>query len=1100
MIGPDNRQDPSGAVDAARTTVLFTDTEGSTEFSSLHGDESAVALVRVHEEIVRATAESCGGRVVKSTGDGFLVVFSSCTNGVAAALDIRHRLGEYTATHPDAPLRVRIGLNVGSAIEERGDYYGVAVNAAARIAAKARSGEVLVSEAVRAQVGNSGEWTFVDRGLFWLKGLREQWRLYEVITGELAESPRALERQTPFVDREDERAVLRRCVDRANEGNGGLAVVAGSAGVGKTRLVEEVGIEAEARGLQFLVGRCDETSQGDPYGPVVEVLEAVRRRVSPETFRDLIGEHAGEIARLLPDLRRRYRNIPPPVDVPPNEERRYLFVTVQQVLARVAALRPLVILLDDLHWADDPSLRLIDYLAGGLRELPILIVATYLREEALAATPLHEVLTKLHRHQLVESIAVGDLGESDVRLLLTAIGESQPPAALVRVLYEATKGNPFFLEEVVRQLSERGRLFAGGRWHELDDVDLDVPESVRLTIESRLEKLQQNTRRVLATASLIGRDFGFELLDVLGDLPEDDLLDAIDEAERARLITSADDGGEVRFAFAHELIRRTLFNELTLTRRQRLHSRVADALEQVHARSLAEHSAAIAYHLERAGRWAGSDRTIRFLVMAAGRALEAAAYSEALRHFERALSLLRDDDIAVRAMVLEGIGTAQRSLGHADKALAFWRDALHAYAELEDSPSVARLCLDAAIQVAWWRAGSEATELVERGLSALGDRPSAHRAGLLALSGRIASQAGFYERGDELLEQALTAAREQDDDRVLGLALYSRAAHDFAYYQHRGTIQAGLESIEHLRRAGDLWNLANVLGYVGASFGWLGRFEEAAEIGKEGEALAHRLGNWSAYVFAEQSQSFRDVGSHPAPAVLERRGQHALELGRDMGFPWLSSIGHTRIGLAAFLLGRWDDALGHFEDAARLEVRGASGGHIGRLFLLHAYRDDRSTAIRLIEETRSDFPMLGRANSERSWGLAAAAVEAFTVLGEHEQSAALYRTLAELAATGSLMRSWDYRLLATLEGMSAACAREWDLAESHFEEALRISVELPMRLEELDARRFYALMLIARDRSRDRGRAQLLLSEAIAGYVTLDMPKHAAMARALLAD
>jgi class 3 adenylate cyclase/tetratricopeptide (TPR) repeat protein len=1087
-------------MNAPATTVLFTDTEGSTEFSRVRGDEMAVALVRAHEEIVRVAARNQNGSVVKSTGDGFLVVFSSCTNGVAAALDIRSRLAEFNSTHPDTPLLVRMGLNVGSVIEEGGDYYGLAVNAAARIAGKARSDQVLVSEAVRTQAASSSNCTFVDRGLFWLKGLREQWRLYEATTGELAEPPPGLEGQTPFVDRDDERAALRHCVDGANEGKGGLAVVAGSAGVGKTRLVEEVGAEARARGLQFFVARCDETGQRDPYMPLVEVLEAVRRRLSPESFRDLIGEHAGEIARLLPDLRRRYPDIPPPADVPPDEERRYLFVTVQQVLARLAAIRPVVILLDDLHWADEPTLRLIDYLAAELQELAILIVATYVREEAPAASPLHEILTKLHRRQLVESIPVGDLGESDVRGLLAVVGEGPPPAALVRALYEATKGNPFFLEEVVHQLSEQGRLFARGQWRDLKHDDLDVPESVRFTIESRLEKLQPNTRQILTTASLVGRDFGFDLLDVLGDLPEDDLVDAVDEAERARLITSVVDGGEVRFSFAHELIRRTLVTELTLTRRQRLHRRVADALEQVHARSLAEHAASIAYHLERAGRWAESDRTIRFLVLAGERALEAAAYSEALAHFDRAISLIPDDDVAVRATVLEGMGTAQRSLGHADEALTLWCDALDAFEELDDAPSVSRLCLDAAVQVAWWRGGSQATELVDRGLAALGDRPSPHRAGLLALSGRIASQAGFFERGEELLGRALTAARQQDDDRALGLALYSRAAHDFAYYHHRGTIEAGLESVEHLRRAGDLWNLANVLGYVGASLGWLGRFEEAATIGKEGEALAHRLGNWSAYVFAEQSQSFRDVGGDPAPAVLQRRGQHALELGRDMGFPWLSSIGHTRIGLAAFWLGRWDDALWHFEEAARLEVRGTSGGHVGRLFLLHSYLGNRSTAIELIEQARSDFPTLRRPNPERSWGLAAAAVEAFTVLGEDHQSAALYTTMAELAASGSLMRSWDYRLIATLEGMSAACGRDWDRAEALFDEALRLSLELPMRLEELDARRFYAHMLIARDRPRDRDRARDLLAQAVAGYVTFGMPRHEAMARAVLTD
>jgi class 3 adenylate cyclase len=354
-------------MNAPPKTVLFTDVVGSTEFASVRGDEMAVALLRVHEEIARDAASNHDGLVVKSTGDGFLLIFSSSVSGVAAALEIRDRLEQYNVAHPDAALPVRIGLNAGPVIEEVGDFYGMTVNAAARVAAKARSGQVLVSESVRAEASSSTGWTFVDRGLFWLKGLREQWRLHEATRGEVAVQPSALEGRTPFVDRDEERAALRRYVDRANDGRGALVVVAGSAGVGKTRLVEEIGTEAQARGLEFLIGRCHETSRGEPYAPLVEVLEAVQRRLTPERFRELVGEYAGEIARLLPNLRRSYSDIPPPAEVPSNEERRYLFVSVQEVLARLAAVRPVVMLVDDVHWADGPSLLLLEHIAGTCR-------------------------------------------------------------------------------------------------------------------------------------------------------------------------------------------------------------------------------------------------------------------------------------------------------------------------------------------------------------------------------------------------------------------------------------------------------------------------------------------------------------------------------------------------------------------------------------------------------------------------------------------------------------------------------------------------------------------------------------------------------------
>src|SRR5262245_60773742 len=165
-------------------TVLFTDTEGSTAFTSAHGDEMAVALLHVHERIIREEAEKHEGRVVKSMGDGFLVVFPSCRTGVAGALEMRERIAAHNRLSPADSLRVRCGLNFGSVIEEDGDVFGLVVNAAARIAAKARSGQVLVSDSVRSEAAAESEWAFVDRGLFWLKGLREQWRLFEVAEGD----------------------------------------------------------------------------------------------------------------------------------------------------------------------------------------------------------------------------------------------------------------------------------------------------------------------------------------------------------------------------------------------------------------------------------------------------------------------------------------------------------------------------------------------------------------------------------------------------------------------------------------------------------------------------------------------------------------------------------------------------------------------------------------------------------------------------------------------------------------------------------------------------------------------------------------------------
>ena len=1084
---------------AQTRTVLFTDTEASTEFSLDHGDETAVALMRIHEGAVREPVEREGGTVVKNTGDGFLAVFPTTDGGVRAALDIRKRLEGHNATHPDAPLRVRFGLHTGDVIQDLGDVFGLAVSTAARITSKARTGQLLVSEQVRAAVTDPPTWTFSDRGSFWLKGLREQWRLYEVLpAGETSAAAPALGNHLPFVGRDAERARLRLAVDEANAGHGALIFVAGTAGSGKSRLAEEVGVEASERGLHFVLGRCTDTTQADPYAALVEVAESLERRMSASAFRVLLGDSAGEMARLLPHLRQRFSDVPPAAEPSSVDTRRYFFTGLQEVLARLAGMRPLVLMLDDLHWADVPTLLFLEHLAADLAELPILVLATYNVEAVSNATPLHATLARLHQRQSVRAITLGPFSRGDLVDLLTEVGASAPPDDLVDAVQSAAEGNAFFTAELVRQLVEQGQVLNSNGWRpDMAAIDLEVPEGVRFVIESRLAKLEPGTRTALTTASLLGRDFGFDLLEVLSDLGEDALLDAVDEAERAHLIVSSIEDQGVRFAFEHELIRKTLVRQLSHTRLQRLHLRVADALEAVHASTVAAHAAAIAFHLEQAGHAADPARRIRFLTLAADRDLDSAAFENAVRHLDQALSLIDAADASARAPLLERLAAAQRSLGQPQAALTSWEGALDAFEAIGASADVERVALDAAIQVAWWRRGDDVARLVRRGFRAGGAESSATRAGLITISGMMASQSGLDQEGEELLTEALVMAKRHGSDRVIGLALYGFAVHCFAYQRFQEAIELGLESTGYLRQASDRWNLANALGYVGASYGWIGRFAEAAEIGREGEELALRLGNWSAFAFAEQARGFQSIGEQPSAPDLEQRGRRALELGEEMGFSWLCAVGHTRLGLASFWRGAWDEALNRFEEAARLEMRGVAGGHLGRLILVNVYLGNRAAAVELIDQARPSFPELGRSNSGTAWGLAASSVEALAMLGQRDQAAALYPTVNQLAATGIVLRTWDFRLIATLQGIAAGAGGEWDTAEQHFVDSLRLSGELPMRHEEPEACRFYAQMLLGKGGPDARAAAGDLVDRAITGYDEFMMSGHATMARAL---
>lgn len=1081
-----------------RAAVLFTDMEGSTEVSNAEGDARAMQLMRIHDLAVRKAAANHGGEVVKSTGDGYLVAFEEIGASVAAALDIRAALADHNGAAPDDEVLVRIGVHEGPVIAERGDLYGLAVNVAARITAKASSGQVLVSEHVARDISGEGL-SIVDEGLFWLKGLRERWRLFEIDDGRAPLRSSGLSKQTlPLVGRDRERSILRQKVDAANEGSGGLTFLTGVTGSGKTRLAEEIGAEATARGFHHVSGRCFEQSSDSAYAPIVEIFQALRREVGADVFREALGASGLEIARMFPQLQAG-ETFHQPGDWPVQETRTALFTAIVDTLSRLAAVRPLVIRIDDLQWADEATLRLIEAVSPAIVDVPVFVLAIYNDEEVSSRSAFRPFLTALHRRAPVDRVALGPLTVDDVGALLDHVS---PPGVTVAAplkgrLHEATGGNPFFVGEMLRHLDGLGDAM---RWDSPDALDeIALPDSLRLAVEERLSHLSEPGRDVVTLAALVAGDVGFGVLERLTDLGEDALLDALDEAERARVIDAASDGstGEVVFRFSHGLFRSVLTSGMTLTRRQRLHIRVADALEAEYADRLDARASDLAHHLLAAGRWAPPERTLRFLTMAADRSLDTAAYEEALTHLDRASRLVPADDTGGRATVLERLGIAERSLGHLDDALALWDEALDAYEQAGRNGDVARLALTAAVQVAWWRRGDEVMALVDRGLACLGEEDSPLRAGFLALAGGVASQAGSYDQASRLLDDAGVIARRHGDHAVLGLTLYSQAVHHYSYYQYQNVVDVGRASVEHLRRAGDLWNLANVQGYIGSSLGWLGRFEEATEVGLEAQEFARRLGNWSAVVFADGAVAFRDIGQNPAADVLAARGADAVQRGRELGFPWLTSLGHGRLGLAAFWRGHWEAALENVTEAAESERRGASGGHLGRLFLLHAYLGNAEHSLELLEEVSGQMPIVGRPNSGTSWTLGLAALETRLMLGHWAEAARLYPVVLDHAAHGPIMRSWDYRLVSTLAGAAAACAGESEAAALHFQQARDLARSLPMLHEEPEACRFEAMTLLATGGDAARERALVLIDEAAGRYDAIGMPRHAQITRAL---
>jgi tetratricopeptide (TPR) repeat protein len=451
---------------------------------------------------------------------------------------------------------------------------------------------------------------------------------------------------------------------------------------------------------------------------------------------------------------------------------------------------------------------------------------------------------------------------------------------------------------------------------------------------------------------------------------------------------------------------------------------------------------------------------------------------------------------------------ARRSLGRWEEALADWREALTAYDELGDAEAVGRLSSDMTIQLLWGARFVQALEIARRGLVALGERVSADRCHLLVRAGLTLSMAGYHMAGDGMIAQAVAMAEQLGDQRLLGRVLSSKAVHHWAHLQLPEMADSGLRAAELLRSAGDLWTLADALwaGQFGLLF--LGRFDEVAKISQEVEALASRLGHLGALVMAGRARGLREFMLTGDIDKYEEFARSDLDLCRSAGNPWICNS-YTLLGVAHFCRGRWQEALEHFQEAVRLETAGFwAGGEWAFLFLGKAYAGDKDAALAMLDERRDNLPRSGQTNTNGAWTMLFRVVEGLAVLAERNEAAKLYPLVLEAIDTGAVIPWSGDRLLQTVAGMTAAAGRQWDKAEEHYQTALRQAHELPVVMGQPEVRRWYARMLIDRNApgdpstgsGRDRDKARELLTEAIAMYRRIGMPKHIEMAEALLSE
>jgi tetratricopeptide (TPR) repeat protein len=454
------------------------------------------------------------------------------------------------------------------------------------------------------------------------------------------------------------------------------------------------------------------------------------------------------------------------------------------------------------------------------------------------------------------------------------------------------------------------------------------------------------------------------------------------------------------------------------------------------------------------------------------------------------------EDLRGRADLLVKLGFARRSLGRFEEAIKTWREALDALADLGDAAEVGRVCVDASQQLGWAARWVEATEMVQRGLLALGQQETPERARLLSFGGALISWVGAYRPGDEMTDEALELARRIGDEGLLGLALQGKSLHHYAFMELERVAETGLEAADLLRRSGNLWDLATGLPFVEFAHSVMGRWDELARIDEEVAPLAQRLGNYGAILLSNRAR--RWSGYEPFDLdTYERFGTEDLEMNQATGLPWgAQALGW--LGVVEFWRGRWDRALELFRRGADEEPFGALKNFMWGLFLRHhAYLGDRETFFAELKARSGEYPRLGEPNTWGSWSMPAFAAEGFFLLGERERAAETYPFLAAPVEHGAMIRSIDLRLSQTLLGIAAAAGERWDVADEHYRRALEQADQYRLEVECADVRRFYGQMLLERGGLGERGRE--LLAEASDRYRRIGMPRHIEMAETLLA-